>query len=227
MMPSINQSRMGFAALALAGAFAGMLAASPAKAAVLVFDLTSDHCTGNCLGTGGAPSSAGTITVTETGANMLHFAVSLAAGFTIVNTGFDGSLGFDLNPNQTVTYSALTAGFSPVGGNPVGAQNLTMWDGIGTFEYAVIRDVQGGGAGLPSLSFDLTGTALTLASLQLNNAGQFFGLDVRSSNGNTGLVDASVGTPPGNVPEPTSLMIFGTGLMGAGLLLRRRRRKSV
>src|SRR4029077_17275444 len=124
----------------------------------------------------------------------------------------------------------ITAGFTQVGPNPTGAQNLTQFDGFGSFEYAVLRDVQGGGHGLPTLSFDLTGTALTLASLQTTmfSGGQaFFVVDVRAANGNTGLVDASVGTPSIVTPEPTSLMIFGTGLVGAGLLLRRRRRKSV
>jgi hypothetical protein len=41
--------------------------------------------------------------------------------------------------------------------------------------------------------------------------------------GNTGLVDA--GTPTTNVPEPTSLVLFGTALIGLGLLFGRRRRE--
>ena len=216
-MTSLSFKFLFGAAALLAG---GLLASAPAKADF--FDLTSDHCTGGCLG---GLTSAGTVNVTETGTNQLHFAISLAAGFTIINTGFDGSFAFDLNPNQTVTYSNVTAGFTPVGGNPVGAQNLTQFDGFASFEYAVLRDVQGGGAGLPSLSFDLSGSNLTLASLQQNSAGAFFVVDVRGTNGNTGLVDASsVAAVPGPVAGAglPALVMAGGGLLA---LARRRRRK--
>src|SRR3954451_14673080 len=158
--------RYSLAALAVVAATAAFPNAGHAD----TFALTSDHCTGGCLG---GLTSAGTVSVTETGTNQLHFAVSLAAGFTIINTGFTGSFAFDLNPNQTVTYSNVTAGFTPVGGNPVGAQNLTQFDGFASFEYAILRDAQGGGSGLPSLSFDLTGSNLTLASLQQNSENAF------------------------------------------------------
>jgi len=209
---------------------AAALACAPAisNATVLEYQLTSDHCTGGCLG---GLTSAGTVTVTET-ATGLNFSVTLATGFTIINTGFDGSFGFNLNPDQVVTYSNLTAGFTPVGGNPVGAQNLTQWDGFGSWEYAVLRNVQGGGNGLPSLSFDLTGTSLlTLASLQRGSGcgdcslQPFFVVDVRSgTTGLTGLVDASVGTAPSpqKIPEPQSLALLGIGLIGAGFIRRRR-----
>jgi hypothetical protein len=206
------------AAALLAG---GLLASAPARADT--FDLTSDHCTGGCLG---GLTSAGTVTVTQTGTNQLHFVVSVAPGFTIINTGFDGSFAFDLNPNQTVTYSNLTAGVSVVGPNPGGAQNLTQFDGFGSFEYAVLVNAQGGGSGITGpLSFDLSGTSLTLASLEQNSSGAFFVVDVRGTNGNTGLVDASVR----NVPGP----IVGAGLPGlviacGGLLaLARRRRQKI
>jgi hypothetical protein len=109
----------------------------------------------------------------------------------------------------------------------VGAQNLTQFDGFASFEYAVLVNAQGGGHGIgPSLSFDLSGSSLTLASLQQNSANTFFVVDVLGANGNTGLVDASVR----NVPGP----IVGAGLPGlvmacAGLvgLARRRRQKLV
>lgn len=215
--------------LPLAGAAAllagGLLASAPAEATQ--FALTSDHCsgTGGCLGN---LNSAGTVTVTQIGTNELHFDISLAAGFSIINTGFDGSFAFDLNPNQTVTYSNLTAGVSPVGGNPVGAQNLTQFDGFASFEYAVLVNAQGGGHGIgPNLSFDLTGSNLTLASLQQNSAGAFFVVDVLGgTTGNTGLVDASVAAVPGPVAGAglPAIVMAGGGLLA---LARRRRRKNV
>ena len=77
-MTSLRFKFLFGAAALLAG---GLLASAPAEATT--FDLTSDHCTGGCLG---GLTSAGTVTVSQTGANQLHFVVSVAAGFTIINT---------------------------------------------------------------------------------------------------------------------------------------------
>ena len=216
--------------LAVVGTCA-MAAFSMASRADVIYQITSDHCTGSggCLG---GLTSAGTITVTQNGTNSIHFAISLAAGFTIVNTGFDGSFAFNLAGNPTVTYSNMTVGFTQVGPNPTGAQNLTGFDGFGSFEYAVLRNVQGGGSGLPSLSFDLAGTGLTanLSTFEANATGAFFVVDVRGANGNTGLVDASLGTvctPPvctPQAPEPATLALLGIALLGMSVPAIRRRR---
>jgi len=78
--------------------------------------------------------------------------------------------------------------------------------------------VWGGGGGNadtnPVLSFSVTGTGLTLASLQQNAVGQYFAADIISgTTGNTGAVDASLVT---SVPEPETYatMLAGLGLLG-------------
>jgi hypothetical protein len=150
--------------------------------------------------------------VNDNGGNgTLSFAVDLTSSSSgIINTGFDGSFAFDLNGDPIITYSNIVAAatFIPVGGNPVGAQSLTQFDGFGSFEYALLRQQQGGGALplVPTLSFTISDVAndLTLASLQQTlfaGGSTFFVVDVISGQtGLTGLVDAGSITPPPPVP---------------------------
>jgi len=63
---------------------------------------------------------------------------------------------------------------------------------------------------------------LTLASLEQNANGEFFGLDVIGPTGKTGIIDASSGTVI-KIPEPSSLAMLGGSLLLAGVVLRRRK----
>ena len=142
--------------------------------------------------------------------------------------GFDATFGFNLNPNQTVTYSNITAGFSGAGTatNTASAQTLHM-DGVGDFEYGIDWD-GGNGSGNSThtgLSFTVTGAgALTVAALQQNALGEYFALDVASitaqgGNGNTGGLDASAAP---TVPDGgTTAGLLGLGMLGVGYLRRR------
>ena len=133
--------------------------------------------------------------------------------------------------NPSITYSALSATFTiPGGSSPSQIAGTYHENGTGDFEYGV---VWGGGSGggnadpNPVLSFTITGTGLTLASLEQNAAGQFFAADIISgTTGNTGAVDASQALPPTSIPEPETyaLMLAGLGLMG--FVARRRKQKA-
>jgi len=213
----------------MAGACAAALLAAPVARA-LTFDLTSDHCTGTggCLNGG----SGGTVTVTEAGTGVLNFSVSLASGVGIIGTGAGGgaSFGFNLAGNPTITFSNLTSGFDVTGGsNPTGAQTIHM-DGAGNFECGVLCTTACGSGGsspfFGTLSFTISNT-LTLASLEQNLAGEFFGVDVIGPTGNTGIIDASSGFPPIRVVgEPSSIAVLGGSLLAMGLFLRRRKEPS-
>jgi hypothetical protein len=209
--------RLGLLAV-LVGAILA-LAAPAANADSLSFQLTSDHCTGGCLG--GAPS-AGTITVTSNATGTLIFNVTLNSGFKFVSTGFQTDFGFNLVGNPSITFSGVTTGFAP-NANPETAGSLHM-DGAGDFEYGVNCTACGSGGSNPQsgpLNFTITGTGLTLASLEKNGTSQFFAVDVLG-NGNTGAVDASSPSVP--TPEPSSFLLLGTALTGLAAVGRFARR---
>jgi len=191
------------------------------------FDWTSDHCTGGCI-----PS--GTVTVTQSG-NTLTFVASLGDSLNYLGgngAGIGATFAFDLTGVSSVTFSAITDS----GQTFTTFQNSSvMMDGAGSFTTGVICSSCGPGASGPTagstISFSITGTGLSLASL-----GGIMAADVVScsattagctgtGNGNTGVIDATL-----RVPGP----IVGAGLPGlvmacSGLvvLARRRREKIV
>ena len=199
-----------------------LFVAATAQADTITFNLTSDHCTGGCL-TG--QTSGGTVSVNNNaGPNTLAFMVSLLNNNRFVATGLDATFGFNLLANPTITYSGVPVNWivqgpnSPSNTEPAGS---LMMNGTGVFEYGVKWGLMGGGNSTPGpLTFTITGTGLTLASLEQNAAGNFFAVDILSgTTGNTGAIDA---TTPTSVPDGGStLTLLGSVLFGVGVLRRR------
>lgn len=226
------------AAVLAAGLTLGM--ASTAQA--VTYNITSDHSSSNSVTGGSLPNNGITISVTQDAvlANTVDFSFTFASGWGIISNGQDAASFVFVLPNSSATISALTSGFSTVG--PVSAVPGIALNGniqVGSSSSSVGYGVLGGTPANPAtaLSFKVTdASGLTTSSFlsggyscsggpscptQTPVSGVFFA-DVRNAQGQTGIVDFGVS----QVPLPPAAMLFGSGLLGLGLLGRRRKAKA-
>ena len=205
------------------------LSAIPANAAVFVYDFTSDHCTGGC--STGAPNM-GTITVTDIAANEVSVVVTLEAGFGFISTGAgtggsgNASFFFNTTSGSPITISGLSAGWTVPNLNGSGQQPAGSYAGDGLMNQ-YNHGLNCASVCAPStplsgpLDFDVTLAGLTAANFV---SSPFFGADVSSTNGNTGLIDASPASSP--VPEPTSTLLLGSVVVGLATLAKKKLQRS-
>lgn len=213
-MRRLLTARLGMVVLAGVFVLTGMASAAHADQYIL----NIDHCTGTC----GTPPF-GTIDVVQNGVNDVKVTVTLKAGEVFANSA-GGGVGFNLSGNPTISASNVTTGFALVSTT----KGAIGFDGLGNFEYEIACTAcSGGNPGNPAgpLNFDIIATGLTPAAFKEfsthppGDTDSYFGVDIRGTNANTGVVGTNTVTV---VPEPGTLALVGTALIGVGAWARRR-----